>query len=146
MSNGIEVEVYYYSKKESVLSTQQLNFVDLNNDDNQNIDFETTRGTLLYSEDRELVGRIASFSTWQNYSDILLDIKTIRLGLNTIVTKKGTIGGIFTIVNPQGAFINKILKQEATFKDGYYFGKKVNYEIENLPDSDDAKITVFIHC
>jgi hypothetical protein len=146
ISNDVEVEVYYYSAKETVLSTHRLNYVNLNIENNQNIDYQTTRGVLLYSENGELVGRIASFSTWQNYSNIILDIQTIRLGLNTFVTKKGIIGGIFTIVNPKDAVINKILTQEATFKQGYYYGKKIIYNIESIPDTDIIKLTVFIHC
>jgi hypothetical protein len=146
ISNDVEVEVYYYSIKESVLSTQQLNYVNLNIENNKNIDYETTRTALLYSQNGELVGKIISFSTWQNYNNIVLDIKTIRLGLNTIVTKKGTIGGIFTIVNPQDEILNTILTQEATFKQGYYYGKKIIYNLESIPDTDVIKITVFINC
>jgi len=145
ISNDVEVEVYYYSKKESVLSTQRLNYVNLNIENNQNIDYETTRTALLYTQNGELVGKIISFSTWQNYSNIVLDIKTIRLGLNTIITNKGTIGGIFTIVNPQDEISNKVLTQEATFKQGYYYGKKIIYNLESIPDTDVIKITVFIN-
>jgi hypothetical protein len=144
MSNEVEVEVYYYSISEALLSTQRLNYVNLNIENNQNIDYETTRSSLLYSQNGELVGRITSFSIWQNYSNIVLDIQTIRLGLNTIITNKGTIGGIFTIINPQDAVINKILTQEATFKQGYYYGKKIIYNIETIPDTDVIKLTVFI--
>ena len=144
MSNDVEVEVYYYSTKETVLSTQRQNYVNLNIENNQNIDYETTRDVLLYSQNGELVGRISSFSIWQDYSIIISDIQTIRLGINTIITKKGIIGGIFTIVNPQDAVINKILTQEATFKQGYYYGKKIIYNLESIPDTDVIKITVFI--
>ena len=145
MSNEVEVEVYYYSEKENVLSTQQLNYVNLNIENNQNIDYETTREALLYSQNGELVGKITSFSTWQNYSNKELDIQSIRLGLNTIVTKKGIIGGIFTIVNPEDKILNKILTQEATFKQGYYYGKKIIYNLESIPDTNVIKITVFIN-
>ena len=144
MSNEVEVEVYYYSISEALLSTQRLNYVNLNIENNQNTDYETTRSSLLYSQNGELVGKITSFSTWQNFNNIVLDIQTIRLGLNTIITKKGIIGGIFTIVNPQEAVINKILTQEATFKQGYYYGKKIIYNLESIPDTDVIKITVFI--
>jgi len=145
ISNDVEVEVYYYSKIEGLLSTQRLNYVNLNIENNQNIDYETTRGPLLYSQNGELVGRILSFSTWQNYSNIVLGIQTIRLGLNTMITKKGIIGGILTIVNPQDGLINKILTQEATFKQGYYYGKKIIYNLESIPDTDVVKVTVFIN-
>ena len=50
ISNDVEVEVYYYSKIEGLLSTQRLNYVNLNIENNQNIDYETTRGPLLYSQ------------------------------------------------------------------------------------------------
>ena len=145
MSNEVEVEVYYYSISEALLSTQRLNYVNLNIENNQNTDYETTRSSLLYSQNGELVGKITSFSTWQNFNNIVLDIQTIRLGLNTIITKKGIIGGIFTIVNPQEAVINKILTQEATFKQGYYYGKKIIYNLETIPNTDVVKITVFIN-
>jgi hypothetical protein len=139
----MEIEVYYYSKSLSILSTQQINLVATDQNFNDHSSYMTTRGAVIYNEAGVVSGKITSNSSWHIFNNESEE-DTIRNAATSIKTDKGIIYGIWSVENPKKFIGDNVLTIKPSFQSNYYYGKNITFNIEQILDTDVIKITIFI--
>ena len=140
----MEVQVYYYSKSEAILSTQKIDFIGTPENSKNLTSYMTSRGANLYTESGIYFGKITSNSSWHifNYES---EDQSIRDASSSIKTDKGILYGMWSVDNPKNFTGDNILTIKPGYQSGYYFGKNIIFNIETLNNSDVVKITIFIN-